>query len=97
VDDSCIRCGICVPACPHDAIEATGELDGALTLVARGDAALILSVEAGVHFSPLSPEQLVNAAYEAGFRTVHRGVLGDELVAAEYQRLLGDHDWGTML
>ena len=97
VDESCIRCGICVPACPHDAIIATGELDAALTLVATGDAALILSVEAGVHFYPLSPEQVVNAAYRAGFRTVHRGVLGDELVAAEYQRLLGDHDWGTML
>src|SRR5207244_2861768 len=97
VDESCIRCGVCVPACPHDAIEASGDLEKALACAAEGDAALILSVEAGVHFFPLMPEQVVNAAYQAGFRTVHRGVLGDELVAAEYQRLLGDHDWGTML
>jgi len=97
VDEACIRCGICLPACPHDAIDASGDFDQALTLVARGDAALILSVEAGVYFHPLSPEQVVNACYAAGFRSVHRGVLGDELVAAEYQRILTDRDWGTML
>lgn len=86
-----------MPACPHDAIDATGDLERALALVSQGDAALILSVEAGVHFHPLLPEQVVNASYRAGFRTVHRGVMGDELVAAEYQRLLTDPDWGTMI
>ncbi len=97
VDESCIRCGLCVPACPHDAIEVTGDLERSLALAASGTAAIILSAEAGVHFYPISPEQVVNACYRAGFRTVFRGVLGDELVAAEYQRLLGDHDWGTMI
>ena len=97
VEESCIKCGICVPACPHDAIDAAGDFDRALALAARGDSALILSVEAGVHFYPLLPEQVVNACYHAGFRTVHRGVMGDELVAAEYQRLLTDPDWGTMI
>src|SRR6185503_16178627 len=80
-----------------DAIDAKGDLALALDLAASGDAALILSVEAGVHFHPLLPEQVVNASYRAGFRTVHRGVMGDELVAAEYQRLLKDTDWGTMI
>lgn len=97
VDESCIRCGICVPACPHDAIEASGDLDRAIDLLVEGSAALILSVEAGVHFYPLAPEQVVNAAYRAGFRTVYRGVLGDELVAGEYLKLLGEREWGTML
>jgi len=97
VDEACIRCGICVPACPHDAIDTGGELGQAVALAAGGQAALILSVEAGVHFYPLAPEQVVNACCQAGVRTVHRGVLGDELVAAEYQRLLGDRHWGTMI
>ena len=97
VEESCTRCGICVPACPHDAIDAVGDLDRALALASAGEAALILSVEAGVHFYPILPEQVVNACYHAGFRTVHRGVIGDELVAAEYQRLLSDPDWGTMI
>lgn len=97
VDESCIRAGACVPACPHDAIDAVGDLTEALTLAARGDAVLMLSVEAEVHFHPHTPEQVVNACYGAGFRTVHRGVLGDELVAEEYRRLFADPGWGTMV
>jgi diguanylate cyclase (GGDEF)-like protein len=97
VDESCIRSGACVPACPHDAIDAVGDLTEALTLAASGDAVLVLSVEAEVHFHPHTPEQVVNACYGAGFRTVHRGVLGDELVAEEYRRLFADPGWGTMV
>ena len=97
VEESCIRSGSCVPACPHDAIDAVGDLAEALTLADRGSAIMVLSVEAEVHFHPYAPEQVVNACYAAGFRAVHRGVLGDELVADEYQRLLQDPAWGTMI
>src|SRR5207247_8881984 len=38
-----------------------------------------------------------NACYAAGFRSVYRGVLGDELVAREYLKLWGDTGWGTMI
>ena len=58
---------------------------------------MILSVEAEVYFHPHAPEQVVNACYAAGFGTVFRGVLGDELVAREYSRLLGDRSWGTLI
>ena len=97
IDESCIRSGSCVPACPHDAIDAVGDLAEALTLADRGNAIMVLSVEAEVHFHPYAPEQVVNACYAAGFRVVHRGVLGDELVADEYQRLFQDPGWGTMI
>jgi diguanylate cyclase (GGDEF)-like protein len=97
VEESCIRAGSCVTACPHDAIDAIGDLQEALAAAERGDAAVVLSVEAEVHFHPNTPEQLVNACYQAGFRHVHRGVLGDELVAEEYRRLLLDPEWGTMI
>ena len=49
------------------------------------------------HFHPATPEQLVNACYEAGFRLVSRGIIGDELVAQEYLRLWEDPDWGTLV
>jgi diguanylate cyclase (GGDEF)-like protein len=49
------------------------------------------------HFYPATPEQVVNACYAAGFRTVTRGIIGDELVAAEYIRLWRDEPWGTMI
>ncbi|HEU5322130.1 MAG TPA: diguanylate cyclase, partial [Methylomirabilota bacterium] len=97
VDAACTRCGLCVPACPHDAIQVTGDFERALEIVLDGRAVLILSVEAAAYFYPATPEQVVNACYAAGFRTVHRGVLGDELVAREYQRLWADDDWGTMI
>jgi diguanylate cyclase (GGDEF)-like protein len=96
VDDTCTRCGLCLPACPHGAIIALGDLERAFELACSGTATLILSVESAVHFYPATPEQVVNACYAAGFRTVHRGVLGDELVAREYLRVWTD-DWGTMI
>src|SRR5206468_750691 len=95
--ETCTRCGLCLPACPHDAIRASGDVARADELALSGRAALILSVECAVFFYPATPEQVVNACYAAGFRTVHRGVLGDELVAQEYLALWGDGDWGTMI
>ncbi|HXJ29603.1 MAG TPA: diguanylate cyclase [Gemmatimonadales bacterium] len=97
VDEACTRCGVCVPTCPHEAIRATGNLDRALELVGGGRAVLILSVEAVAHFWPATQEQVVNACYAAGFHIVQRGVIGDELVAEEYLKLLEDKDWGTLI
>jgi diguanylate cyclase (GGDEF)-like protein len=97
VDESCIRVGACVPACPHDAIDAVGDLSQGLALAERGDAILVLSVEADVHFHPHAPEQVINACHAAGFAVVSRGVVGDELVAEEYRRLLDDPGWGTRI
>jgi diguanylate cyclase (GGDEF)-like protein len=97
VDEACIRAGACLPACPHDAIDVVGDLDLAVQLAGLGNAVLLLSVEAEVYFHPWAPEQVVNACYAAGFRVVHRGVVGDELVAAEYSELLRDPSWRTMI
>jgi diguanylate cyclase (GGDEF)-like protein len=97
VDESCIKCGACVPACPHDAVDVMGDLGKALELSARGDSVLLLSVEAEVFFHPHRPEQVINACYRAGFEVVQRGVIGDELVAAEYQRLWSEGGWETMI
>src|SRR5438552_4063986 len=97
VDEACTRCGLCLPACPHDAIVAHGDLGRALELAKAGRATLILSVESAAYFYPDTPEQVVNACYAAGFHTVHRGVLGDELVAQEYLQLWSEDGWGTMI
>jgi len=98
IDDAlCVRSGQCVGACPHDAIDALGDLDRARELAATGTAVMILSGEAAVHFFPHTPEQVVNACYRAGFMAVHHGVFGDELVAAEYARVLEEPGWGTLI
>lgn len=96
-DGACIRCGLCVPACPHDAIEVAGEMGRAMAVASRGGGILILPPEAAAYFYPATPEQVVNACYAAGFRVVNRGVVGDELVAREYLRLWRDASWGTLI
>jgi diguanylate cyclase (GGDEF)-like protein len=97
VDEACIRCGQCLPACPHSAVKVNGEIGRALAIAAEGDGVLILSPESVAHFYPATPEQLINACYEAGFRAVTRGVIGDELVAAEYLKLWEEEPWGTLI
>jgi diguanylate cyclase (GGDEF)-like protein len=97
VDEACIRCGQCLPACPHGAVNVNGEIGRALAIAAAGEGVLILAPESVAHFYPATPEQLINACYEAGFRAVTRGVIGDELVAAEYLKLWEEEPWGTLI
>jgi diguanylate cyclase (GGDEF)-like protein len=94
VEEACTRVGLCLPACPHEAIIAVGDGTRALEYALSRSAVLILSVESAVYFYPSTPEQVVNACYAAGFNTVHRGVLGDELVAKEYLDLWNEEEWG---
>ena len=96
-DEACIRCGQCLPACPHGAVKVNGEIGRALAIAAEGDGVLILSPESVAHFYPATPEQVINACYLAGFRAVTSGVIGDELVAAEYLKLWEEEPWGTLI
>jgi diguanylate cyclase (GGDEF)-like protein len=84
VEDSCIECGLCVPACFHEAIDVQGDLDRCLSAVESGRATLILPTEIIVFFYPATPEQVINACYSAGFERVYFETVGDELVASEY-------------
>ena len=95
VDEACTRVGLCLPACPHEAIIAVGDATRALEFALARNAVLILAVESAAWFYPATPEQVVNACYAAGFSTVHRGVLGDELVAKEYLDLWAEEGWGS--
>lgn len=97
VDESCIRCGDCFAVCPHDAVAVGGEIGRAVAIAAQDDGVLILSPDSVAHFYPLLPEQVINACYQAGFRTVTRGIIGDELVALEYLRLWQEEGWGTLI
>jgi len=96
-NETCIRSGQCLAVCPHNAIKVNGEIGRALAIATAGDGVLILSPESVAHFYPATPEQVINACYAAGFRAVTRGVIGDELVAAEYLKLWHEEPWGTLI
>jgi diguanylate cyclase (GGDEF)-like protein len=96
-NETCIRSGQCLAVCPHNAIKVNGEIGRALAIATGGNGTLILSPESVAHFYPATPEQVINACYESGFRTVTRGVIGDELVAAEYLKLWEEEPWGTLI
>ena len=93
---TCIECGLCVPACYHDAIDVVGDIERCVETIEAGRAVLILPNEISVFFFPATPEQILNACFEAGFQTVYFEAIGDELVAAEYLRLWnagGNRSW----
>ena len=96
-NETCIRSGQCLAVCPHGAVKVNGEIERALAIGTAGDGVLILSPESVAHFYPATPEQVINACYEVGFRAVTRGVIGDELVAAEYLKLWYQEPWGTLI
>lgn len=84
---ACIECGVCVPACHHEAIDVLGDLARCTESLDAGRAVVILPSEISVFYFPATPEQIINACFAAGFRTVYFEAVGDELVAAEYLRL----------
>lgn len=94
---TCIECGLCVPSCYHDAIDVVGDIDPCLESIDAGRALLILPNEISVYFFPATPEQILNACFEAGFQTVYFEAVGDELVAAEYLRLWNDGGYRSWL
>src|SRR5512134_481438 len=97
LDDTCVRAGLCLEACPHGAVSVTGDIARARELIGAGGALLVLSPEAAVHFHPTTMEQLVNAAFAIGFAGVHHGIMGEELVAEEYLRLWDQPRWRTLI
>ena len=90
VNSACHECGFSVRGC--DGTLDFVDLETARRAIDRVDALLILPTEAIVRFHPATPEQLVNGCLAAGFRSVFFELLGDELVAAEYVRLLHRSD-----
>jgi diguanylate cyclase (GGDEF)-like protein len=97
VEDACRRTGICVEVCPHDAVDVVGDVERVRELLQSREAVLVLSAEAVIHFHPSPVEQVVNACFELGFRAVHHGVIGEELVAAAYLKLWADPRWKTLI
>jgi len=85
VDEACIACGLCLPACPHEAIHASGEIGRALTVAARGDGTLILSSEATARWSLHS--------YQVGRILVRHSVMYVRIVRLRHSHRFDSSVW----
>ncbi len=92
VASRCVRCGECIAACTQRALAADAGPEIVRELLRSGRlVVLILAPEYPASF--MAPaDELKAALRKAGFYSVEDSVLGEELVAAEYERLLERSD-----
>ncbi len=90
IKDKCIACGACVAACSGHGITARDDLPRVRELLA-GDAPVVavLASEFVAAMHPLEAEEVEAALEAVGFYAVESTVLGEEMVAAEYEALYG--------
>ena len=93
IQTRCIGCGNCVTVCSQNAKQVLSGIEDTERLLA-GDApvAAIVAPSYPAEFTECSTAVLVSALRELGFAGVHEVSFGADLVAAEYVRLLGEHD-----
>lgn len=88
VAEKCIGCGACIGACAQKAITVRNDLDVARQLLATDRVVAILAPEYVAAFDQATPEQVEAGLERLGFYSVEEAVLGEELVAMEYERML---------
>ncbi len=88
LEDRCVKCGACVVACGtgeiavrDDVLAVTEILAGPRPVVA------LLASESVAAMHPFSPAEVEHACRDLGFAAVESTLLGEELVAREYEDL----------
>ncbi|MDI6799747.1 MAG: [Fe-Fe] hydrogenase large subunit C-terminal domain-containing protein [Actinomycetota bacterium] len=90
---SCIYCGRCLSACPRGALKAKGSIKRLRRLLKEKDkVAAILAPEYLAAFYPYGSTEVAAGLIKLGFEVVEGTLLGEEVVAAEYERLLAEAD-----
>ncbi len=88
VAERCVACGLCVNACSQKALRARSDVASVRRLLARERTVAILAPEYVAAFHPIRPQQVEAALELVGFYSIETTILGEELVATEYERLL---------
>jgi len=86
IAEKCIGCGACVAGCRNGSFRVRN--DGALVdrLLAGGRPVVaLLATEFVAAMHPVAPDAVEDALHEAGFYAVESTVLGEEVVALEYE------------
>ncbi|HET6352207.1 MAG TPA: diguanylate cyclase [Coriobacteriia bacterium] len=88
LDERCVKCGLCVIECPNSGQTVRDDL-GAVRALLESDITVValLSTEYVAALHPLTTEQIEQRLHAIGFTSVETTVLGEEIVAATYERL----------
>ncbi len=88
MEDRCVKCGLCVLECASARQQVRDDL-GAVRALLESDVTVValLSSEYVAALHPLTTEQIEQRLNYAGFTSFETTVLGEEIVAAAYERL----------
>jgi diguanylate cyclase (GGDEF)-like protein len=88
ITEKCVACGQCVSACGTHGFTARDDTPAVLELL-RGERPVValLATEFIAALHPLTVEEIGTALDALGFHAVETTLLGEELVAQEYERL----------
>ncbi|MDP2183634.1 MAG: diguanylate cyclase [Actinomycetota bacterium] len=87
IEERCVKCGACVSECSSDAFRVRDDTGRVVRLLATGRPVVaILATEFVAAMHPLSPMEVERTLESVGFHAVETTLLGEELVALEYER-----------
>lgn len=87
IEERCVKCGICVSECANECFIVRDDVPKVLELLSSGrQVVAVLATEYTAALHPRTPEEVELALRSAGFYSVESTLLGEELVAIEYER-----------
>ncbi|RNC68018.1 MAG: AAA family ATPase [Desulfuromonadales bacterium] len=91
--DRCIGCGNCLSYCPQGAKTIADKVRVTEKLLTSGEEIIaVLGSSFPAYFHNVAPGQLVAGLRSLGFRQVHEGAYGAELIAGDYARVTVERD-----
>lgn len=87
IAERCVGCGACVTSCGNGSHRVRDDVPKVEALLASGRPVVaILASEHVAALHPMRTEEVERALYALGFANMETAVLGEELVAVEYER-----------
>lgn len=87
VPERCVKCGACVTTCGRGGHSIRDDVPAVLELLAHDrPVVVVLATEFIAAMHPMRPVEIEQALFDIGFHGVETTLLGEELIALEYER-----------
>ncbi|MDP2401376.1 MAG: [Fe-Fe] hydrogenase large subunit C-terminal domain-containing protein, partial [Actinomycetota bacterium] len=88
IEERCVKCGLCVSECGNGGFKIRDDVPEVRRLLASDrPVVVVLATEYVAALHPRLPDEVERALEEVGFHAVETTLLGEELVALEYERI----------